>query len=39
LIAGISCLLMSIVGFFSSDIMKMESKPAEEAQHVLSTPS
>jgi DHA3 family macrolide efflux protein-like MFS transporter len=39
LIAGISCLLMGILGFFSSDIMKMESKPAEEAQHVLSTPS
>lgn len=39
LIGGISCLLMGVLGFFSADIMKMENKPAEEVQHVISTSS
>lgn len=40
LIAGISCLLMGVLGFFSADIMNMENKPAEDVkdeQHVIST--
>jgi MFS family permease len=38
LIAGISCLLMGIFGFFSSDVMTMESRPKEdEKRHVIST--
>jgi DHA3 family macrolide efflux protein-like MFS transporter len=39
LIAGISCLLMGVLGFFSADIMNMEIKPAEDVQHVISTSS
>ena len=39
LIAGISCMLMGIFGFFSSDVMGMENKPAEEVQHIISTSS
>ena len=34
LIAGISCTLMKVAGFFSSDVMGMENEPAQEAQHV-----
>ena len=37
LIAGISCLLMGIFGFFSSDVMTMESRPKEDERHVIST--
>lgn len=37
LIAGISCTSMGVFGFFSADIMKMENKPAEGVQHVIST--
>jgi MFS transporter, DHA3 family, macrolide efflux protein len=38
LIAGISCLLMGAFGFFSSDVMSMEKRPAEDGQkHVIST--
>jgi MFS transporter, DHA3 family, macrolide efflux protein len=39
LIAGISCLLMGGLGFFSRDIMNMENQPAEDVQHVISTSS
>jgi DHA3 family macrolide efflux protein-like MFS transporter len=39
LIAGISCLLMGVFGFFSADVMRMEKKPTEDVQHVISTPS
>ena len=39
LIAGISCMLMGIFGFFSSDVMGMEKKPAEDRKHVISTSS
>ena len=39
LIAGISCMLMGIFGFFSSDVMGMEKKPAEDVKHVISTSS
>jgi DHA3 family macrolide efflux protein-like MFS transporter len=38
LIAGISCLLMGVFGFFSSDVMSMENRPKEDGQkHVIST--
>jgi hypothetical protein len=37
LIAGISCLPMGLLGFFFAYIMKMENKPAEDVQHVIST--
>ena len=39
LIAGISCTLIGLLGFFSADIMKMENKPVKETQHVISTSS
>ena len=39
LIAGISCILMGIFGFFSSDVMGMENKPADRGGHVLREPS
>lgn len=39
LIAGISCTLMGILGFLSSDVMTMENKSKEQAQHVLTEPS
>jgi hypothetical protein len=39
LIAGISCLLMGGLGFFSAEIMNMENQPAEEVQHIISTSS
>ncbi len=35
LIAGISCALMGIFGFFSSNVMGMENRPAMEAPHVI----
>ncbi len=35
LVAGISCTLMGIFGFFSSDVMGMENKATEEVQHVV----
>ena len=39
LIAGISCVMMGILGFFSSDVMKMEKKSGEDAQRVVTEPS
>lgn len=39
LIAGITCTLMGIFGFFSSDVMGMENKPPEETGHVVAEPS
>ena len=39
LIAGISCVLMGILGFFSSEVMGMESKSREETIHVVTEPS
>jgi MFS transporter, DHA3 family, macrolide efflux protein len=39
LIAGISCTLMGILGFFSSDVMSMENKSKGQAQNVVTEPS
>lgn len=39
LIAGVSCVLMGISGFFSSDVMTMESNLPTENRHVVSEPS
>jgi MFS transporter, DHA3 family, macrolide efflux protein len=39
LIAGISCMLMGVSGFFSSDVMTMENKSTTETQHVVTEPS
>lgn len=39
LIAGISCMLMGIAGFFSSDVMSMENKSSAEIHHVATEPS
>ena len=39
LIAGVSCMLMGLLGFFSSDIMNMENQSSLENQHVVSEPS
>jgi DHA3 family macrolide efflux protein-like MFS transporter len=39
LIAGVSCTLMGILGFLSSDVMTMESKSKEKAQNVVTEPS
>jgi MFS transporter, DHA3 family, macrolide efflux protein len=39
LIAGISCVIMGISGFFSSDVMNMENKSKEDARHVVTEPS
>jgi MFS transporter, DHA3 family, macrolide efflux protein len=39
LIAGISCTLMGILGFLSSDVMSMENKSKERAQNVVAEPS
>ena len=39
LIAGISCVLMGLFGFFSSEVMSMENKSKEEAGHALIGPS
>jgi DHA3 family macrolide efflux protein-like MFS transporter len=35
LIAGISCTLMGIAGFFSRDVMRMESRFSEESHSAL----
>ncbi len=39
LIAGISCVLMGLFGFFSSEVMDMENKSKEDASHVAAEPS
>jgi MFS transporter, DHA3 family, macrolide efflux protein len=39
LIAGISCTLMGILGFLSSEVMTMENKSKENVQNVLTEPS
>ena len=39
MIAGISCVLMGMFGFLSSDVMNMENKSKEEAGHALTEPS
>ncbi|HSL42444.1 MAG TPA: MFS transporter [Anaerolineales bacterium] len=39
LIAGISCTLMGIFGFFSSDVMTMESESSKSAPPAMSTAS
>ncbi len=39
LIAGISCVVMGTFGFFSSDVMNMESKSKEDTGHVVTEPS
>ena len=39
LIAGISCILMGVAGFFSSDVMGMENQPTAETQQVVTEPS
>ena len=39
LIAGISCTLMGLLGFLSSDVMTMENKSKEQAPNVLTEPS
>jgi DHA3 family macrolide efflux protein-like MFS transporter len=39
LIAGISCMLMGVFGFFSSDVMGMENKQTKQGAHVIGEPS
>jgi MFS transporter, DHA3 family, macrolide efflux protein len=39
LIAGFSCMLMGILGFFSSDVMNMENKGTDQSGYVLREPS
>ena len=39
LIAGISCVIMGMFGFFSSDVMRMENRSKEEAGYVVTEPS
>jgi DHA3 family macrolide efflux protein-like MFS transporter len=39
LIAGISCTLMGVAGFFSSEVMGMEDKSKEKVQHAIPEPS
>ncbi|HEY9526847.1 MAG TPA: MFS transporter [Anaerolineales bacterium] len=39
LIAGISCTLMGLLGFLSSDVMTMENTSKEKVQNVLTEPS
>jgi DHA3 family macrolide efflux protein-like MFS transporter len=39
LIAGCSCVLMGIVGFFIPDVMGIENRKKEEALHVAAEPS
>ena len=39
LIAGISCTLMGLLGFFSSDVMTMENKTNESPPHAAPKPS
>ena len=35
LIAGVSCTLMGVAGFFSSEVMDMENRPREETHHAV----
>lgn len=39
LIAGISCVVMGTLGFFSSDVMNMENKSREDTGHAVTEPS
>jgi DHA3 family macrolide efflux protein-like MFS transporter len=39
LIAGISCVIMGISGFFSPDVMSMEKNPQEDTGHAVTEPS
>jgi MFS transporter, DHA3 family, macrolide efflux protein len=39
LIAGISCVIMGMFGFFSADVMSMENRSKEEAGYVVTEPS
>lgn len=39
LIAGISCTLMGLLGFLSSDVMTMENKSSENPPHAAAEPS
>ncbi len=39
LIAGISCTLMGLLGFLSSDVMTMENKSSENTPHAAAEPS
>ena len=39
LIAGISCMLMGVFGFFSSEVMGMENRSKDDAPHVAPEPS
>ena len=39
LIAGISCVVMGTVGFFSSEVMGMENHSKEDAKHVITEAS
>lgn len=39
LIAGISCILMGIAGFFSSDVMTLENNSPSENRNVVTEPS
>lgn len=39
LIAGISCTLMGVFGFFSAEVMGMENRPTTEAQYAITEPS
>ena len=39
LIAGVSCTLMGVAGFFSQEVMTMENKGKEEPRHVVAEPS
>ena len=39
LIAGVSCTLMGVAGFFSQEVMTMENKGKEELKHVVAEPS
>jgi len=39
LVAGVSCVLMGIFGFFSSDVMAMENKSSVETKHIATKSS
>jgi hypothetical protein len=39
LIAGISCTLMGLLGYLSSDVMTMENKSNENPPHAAAEPS
>ena len=39
LIAGVSCTLMGVAGFFSQEVMTMENKDNEEPKHIVAEPS